>query len=67
MTDKEFKRLSRPELIDIICQLQLRQETLTAENQKLKQQLEDRRMRIQEAGNIAEASLNIHNVLMVRT
>ena len=67
MTDKEFKRLSRPELIDIIYQLQLRQETLTAENQKLKQQLEDRRMRIQEAGNIAEASLNIHNVLMVRT
>ena len=63
MTDKEFKRLSRPELIDIIYQLQLRQEALTAENQKLKQQLEDRRMRIQEAGNIAEASLNIHNVL----
>ena len=33
MTDKEFKRLSRSQLIDIIYLLQLKQEELTAENE----------------------------------
>ena len=62
MTDKEFKRLSRPELLDIIYQLQLKQEELTAENRKLKKELEDKRIRMEQVGNIAEASLAIHNV-----
>ena len=35
MTDKEFKRLSRSQLIDIIYQFQLKQEELTVENEKL--------------------------------
>ena len=35
MTDKEFKRLSRSQLIDIIYQLQLKQEELTADREKL--------------------------------
>ena len=62
MTDKEFKRLSRSELLDIIYQLQLKQEELTAENRKLKQELEDKRIRMEQVGNIAEASLAIHTV-----
>ena len=62
MTDKEFKRLSRSELLDIIYQLQLIQEELTAENRKLKKELEDKRIRMEQVGNIAEASLAIHNV-----
>ena len=32
MTNKEFKRLSRAQLIDIIYEFQLKQEELTAEN-----------------------------------
>ena len=63
MTDKEFKRLSRSQLIDIIYQLQLKQEELTEENQKLKEELADKRIRLHQAGNIAEASLAIHNVM----
>ena len=35
MTDKEFKRLSRSQLIEIIYQLQIKQEELTADNEKL--------------------------------
>ena len=35
MTDKEFKRLSRSQLIEIIYQLQVKQEELTADNVKL--------------------------------
>ena len=63
MTDKEFKRLSRSQLIDIIYQLQLKQEELTAENEKLSKELADKRLRVREAGNIAEAALEIHNVM----
>ena len=63
MTDKEFKRLSRSQLIDIIYQLQLKQEELTAENEKLSKELADKRLRVSKAGNIAEAALGIHNVM----
>ena len=63
MTDKEFKRLSRPQLIDVIYQLQIKQEELVADNEKLTKELEDKRIRVSEAGNIAEASLEIHNVM----
>ena len=63
MTDKEFKLLSRSQLIDIIYQLQLKQEELTADNEKLSKALADRRLRVSKAGNIAEAALEIHNVM----
>jgi cell division septum initiation protein DivIVA len=63
MTDKEFKRLTRSQLIDIIYQLQLKQEELTAENEKLTNALDDKRLRVDKAGNIAEAALEIHNVM----
>ena len=63
MTDKEFKRLSRSQLIDIIYQLQVKQEELTADNEKLSKALDDKRLRVNKAGNIAEAALEIHNVM----
>ena len=63
MTDKEFKRLNRSQLIDIIYQLQIKQEELEEENLKLKEELADKRIRLNQAGNIAEASLVIHNVM----
>ena len=63
MTDKEFKRLNRSQLIDIIYQLQLKQEELTADNEKLSKALADKRLRVSKAGNIAEAALDIHNVM----
>lgn len=63
MTDKEFKRLSRSQLIDIIYQFQLQQEELIAENEKLKQALTDKRILVNNTGNLAEAALEIHNVM----
>ena len=63
MTDKEFKRLSRSQLIEIIYQLQLKQEELTADNEKLSKALADKSLRISKAGNIAEAALEVHNVM----
>lgn len=63
MTDKEFKRLSRSQLIDIIYQFQLKQEELTAENEKLSKELADKRLRVSKVGSIAEAALEVHNVM----
>ena len=63
MTDKEFKRLGRSQLIDIIYQFQLKQEELIADNEKLEKELADKRLRISKAGSIAEAALELHNVM----
>ena len=63
MTDKEFKRLNRSQLIEIIYQLQLRQEEITAANERLSKELEDKRIRVDKAGNIADAALEINNVM----
>lgn len=63
MTDKEFKRLNRAQLIDIIYQLQIKQKELEDENLQLKEELADKRIRLRQAGNIAEAALSIHDVL----
>ena len=61
MTDREFKQLSRAQLIDIIYQLQLQNEKLTEQNQALKKALEDKRLRISQTGNLAEAALEIND------
>ena len=61
MTDKEFKRLNRAQLIEIIYRLQLQVEELTEQKQALESALEDRRLRIHNAGNIAEAALELNN------
>ena len=63
MTDKEFKRLSRSQLIEIIYQFQLKQDELIAENERLSKELADKRLRIKQAGNIAEAALAVNNVM----
>lgn len=63
MTDREFKRLSRAQLIDIIYQFQLKQDELTAENERLTKELADKRLRLSQAGNIAEAALEVNRVM----
>ena len=63
MTDKEFKRLSRTQLIDIIYQLQLQIDKLTEENQSLENALEDKRLRISNVGNLAEAAIEMNDCL----
>ena len=61
MTDKELKRLDRAQLIEIIYQFQLQLDTLTEQNHELEQKLADKRIRIDQAGNIAEAALKIND------
>ena len=64
MTDKEFKRLSRAQLIDIIYQLQLQIDKLNEEKQLLENELNDKRLRMNNVGNIAEAALEINNCFL---
>ena len=61
MTDKEFKRLSRAQLIEIIYQLQLQLDKLNEEKQELANELADKRLRLSNAGNIANAALEIND------
>ena len=59
MTDREFKRLTRAQLMDIIYQLQLQVDALEGEKLQLQKALDDKRLRMDNAGNIAEAALEI--------
>ena len=61
MTDKEFKRLGRSQLIGIIYRLQLEIDKLNEEKQELESELKDKRLRLSSAGNIADAALEINN------
>ena len=64
MTDKEFKHLNRAQLIEIIYQLQLQVEDLTEQNQNLEKALQDKRIRISSAGNIAQAALELNHCFL---
>ena len=61
MTDKEFRRLGKAQLLDIIYQLQLQVDELTEKNKRLELALEDRRLRIDNAGSLAAAALEIND------
>lgn len=62
MTDKELRHLSRVELIDIIYEQQKQLEAEKAVSARLKKKLNEKRLRISEAGSIAEAALKINGV-----
>lgn len=63
MTDKELRRLGRPELIEIIYQLEKSQEENTQEIARLQARLQDRTLRLSEAGSIAQAALQVNGVM----
>ena len=62
MDDKEFRKLRREDLIEIIYQYQRREQRLTQENEMLRAQLEDRRIRMEKTGSIAEAALALSGI-----
>lgn len=62
MTDKEFRRLRRIELIDIIYKLQNNEEQLQAEIASLKQQMANRELKLSKVGSIAEAAMSLNGV-----
>ncbi|MBO4877198.1 MAG: hypothetical protein J5501_04230 [Ruminococcus sp.] len=62
MTDKEFKRLRRSELIEIIYEYQKREEALNEEIAALKGKLDDRELKIKDSGSIAEAVAKLNGL-----
>ena len=59
MTDKELRRLSRGELLEILFVQQKEIEELQTELEQVRQQLADRQLRLSEAGDLASASVAI--------
>lgn len=62
MTDKELKRLSRAELLELLLEQVEENERLHKEIEELKNQLEDRVIKLEQAGSIAEAALRLNGV-----
>ena len=62
MTDKELRKLSRSELLEMLVEQSRENDKLRAQIEQLQQQLSDRQLRIDQAGSIAEASLQINQV-----
>ena len=59
MISNELKRLSRRELVDIIYQLKKNEQEMQEEIESLKNELEDKRIRISIAGSIADAAISV--------
>lgn len=63
MVSKELKKLSRRELVDIIYQMKKNEQQLQEEVAALQEALQEKRIRIEEAGSVADAALSITDVL----
>lgn len=59
---RELKKLSRTELLEMLLDVTRENDTLRAENQSLREQLEDKRIRLSESGSIAEAALKLNGI-----
>ena len=62
MTDKELRGLSRAELLEMMLELSKENEKLKAEAEELRNQLNEREIKLERAGSIAEASLALNGV-----
>lgn len=62
MTDLGYRRMKRSELIEQLHTLQRREQELKTELTSLKQKLDDRAIKMNELGSIAEASLAVSQV-----
>ena len=62
MKTQDIKKLSRSELVDIIYQLQRKEQEQQEKIRELEIKLEDRRLKIENSGSLAEASLALKDV-----
>lgn len=62
MVKKELKKLSRRDLIDIIYQMKKNEQKMEEELASLKEKLEDKRVRLSQAGSVAEVAVSITDV-----
>ena len=62
MTDKELRKLSRSALLEMLLEQSRENDRLRAQVEELARQLSDRQFKIDQAGSIAEASMQINQV-----
>lgn len=62
MTDKELKKLSRAELLQMLIAQVKENDSLRAQLEEANKQLENRAIAFQEAGTLAEASLRLNGI-----
>ena len=60
--NKSLKKLSREELLEMLIEKEKRVEELETELAKAREELEDKRIRIERSGSIAEAALRLNGV-----
>lgn len=63
MTDKELRRLSRRDLLELLLEQTRRSEALAAELEQTRAALADRTLRVQNAGDLAHAVLEVNGVM----
>ena len=62
MTDRELKKLSRAELLELLLEQLRENEQLQVQIDELRERLAQRELKIDQAGSIAEASLQLSGV-----
>ena len=62
MTDKELRKLSRSDLLELLIEQSKEVESLKKRIGELEAELEDRRLLIYKSGSIAEAALKLNGV-----
>ena len=62
MTERELRKLSRLDLLELLVQQVEENERLRAELKQAREQLESRELMLENAGSIAQASLQISRV-----
>ena len=61
--EKELKQLNRRELVDVIYRMKKNEQRMQEEIESLHRELEDKRIRISNAGSIADAACDISRLL----
>ena len=62
MEDKELKKLSKRDMLEVLVELSEENDMLRKENEELKAKLEDKFLVIRNAGSIAKASLELNGI-----
>ncbi len=62
MADKVLQKLNKRELLELLVEQNRQIDALQAENESLRKQLEDRRIRLQNVGSIAQAAMQLTDI-----
>lgn len=62
MTDRQLRKASRPDLLQLLLEEKRSNEALRAQLEQLQLQLESRQMRMNQAGSLAEAALKLSGI-----